>query len=140
MEQTEPGNLYGEITKLLEQFKLPGVDFKTIVDSRRKDIEALVNANRAALEGAQALGQKQVELLRDTLGELRSAIHEATAADASSSAKASDFAQRILQKTLQNMRELADTAYKAQSETVAVLNRRLQEDLQELRTMLQPKK
>ena len=140
MEQAARSDLYGDITKLLEQFKLPGIDVNAIVESRRKDIEALVNANRAALEGAQALGQKQVEILRNTLGELRSAIHDATAAEGSSSEKASHLVQQILQKTLQNMRELADTAYKAQSETVAVVNRRLQENLEELKAMLQPKK
>ena len=140
MEQAAPSDLYGDITKLLEQFKLPDIDTKAIVESRRKDIEALVSANRTALEGAQALGQKQIEILRNTLGELQSAIHNATAAGGSPSAQASEFVQQILQKTLQNMRELADTAYKAQSETVAVVNRRLQENLEELKAVLQPKK
>ena len=67
MEQTTSTNLFGDITKMLEQYKLPGIDVAAIVDMRRKDIEALMTANRVALEGAQSVGEKQVEILRSTL-------------------------------------------------------------------------
>ena len=46
---------------------------------RRKDIEALMTANRFVLEGAQSVGQKQVEMLRSTLDQLSSLIQQATA-------------------------------------------------------------
>ena len=37
-----------DINQLMEQFKMPGVDVSAIMESRRKDIEALVAANRQA--------------------------------------------------------------------------------------------
>ena len=44
-----------------------------------------------------------------------------------------------LQKALANMRELAEAGYKAQADTFAVVSRRVQENIQELKTLLQPK-
>ena len=32
MEQTTSTNLFGDITKMLEQYKLPGIDVAAIVD------------------------------------------------------------------------------------------------------------
>jgi hypothetical protein len=79
MNETTPTNLFGDIVKLLEQYKLPGIDIAAIIEMRRKDIEALMTANRVALEGAQSIGQKQVEILRSTLDQLSSLIQQATA-------------------------------------------------------------
>ena len=58
-----------DINQLMEQFKIPGVDVSAIMESRRKDIEALVAANRQAYEGMQKLGQRQAEMLRDAMAE-----------------------------------------------------------------------
>lgn len=79
MNETIPTNLFGDIVKLLEQYTLPGIDIAAIIEMRRKDIEALMTANRVALEGAQSIGQKQVEILRSTLDQLSSLIQQATA-------------------------------------------------------------
>jgi len=51
-------NPFGDVKKMIEQFKMPGVDMTAIVDARRKDIEALVAANAAAFEAMQALARK----------------------------------------------------------------------------------
>jgi len=101
-EQTPSANLYGDITKMLEHFKLPGLDVAAIVESRRKDIDALMTANRLALEAAQSLGQKQVEMLRHSLGEIRSAISSTstTKDPAQPASKNSELVQRVLQTVL----------------------------------------
>ena len=44
-----------DLTKLAEQFKLPGVDVSALVEWQRKDLEALAEANRQAYEGMKAL-------------------------------------------------------------------------------------
>ena len=40
-----------DFTKLMSQFRLPGVDFAALVDRERRNIEALAEANRIAFEG-----------------------------------------------------------------------------------------
>jgi len=142
MEQTTSTNLFGDIVKLLEQYKLPGIDVAAIVDMRRKDIEALMTANRVALEGAQSVGQKQVEILRGTLDQLSSLIQQATASGnmTEKTTKTRELVQQVLQRALENMRELAETAYKSQSDTYAVLTKRIQENLDEAKALLRPEK
>lgn len=50
-----------DFTKLLNQYKLPGVNFSAVIDYERKNIEALTRANRAVFEGWQALVTRQAE-------------------------------------------------------------------------------
>jgi phasin family protein len=142
MNETTPTNLFGDIVKLLEQYKLPGIDIAAIIEMRRKDIEALMTANRVALEGAQSVGQKQVEILRSTLDQLSSLIQQATASGSMTekTTKTGELVQQVLQRALENMRELAETAYKSQSDTYAVLTKRIQENLDEARALLGPEK
>jgi phasin family protein len=142
MNETTPTNLFGDIVKLLEQYKLPGIDIAAIIEMRRKDIEALMTANRVALEGAQSVGQKQVEILRSTLDQLSSLIQQATASGSMTekTTKTGELVQQVLQRALENMCELAETAYKSQSDTYAVLTKRIQENLDEARALLGPEK
>ena len=58
-----------DISKLMEQFKIPGVDLGAVVEARRKDIEALTQANQQAYQGMQALAQRQAEILKGDDGE-----------------------------------------------------------------------
>ena len=141
MESKPSPNLFGDFAKVFEQLKLPGLDVAAIVESRRKDIEALMTANRLALEAAQSLGQKQVEMLRHSLTEIRDAITHAGAAKGSEepAARNSELVQRILQTVLQDMRELSEAAFKAQSDTVAVVNKRIQDNIEEMKALLKPK-
>ena len=142
MNETTPTNLFGDIVKLLEQYKLPGIDIAAIIEMRRKDIEALMTANRVALEGAQSIGQKQVAIPRSTLDQLSSLIQQATASGSMTekTTKTGELVQQVLQRALENMRELAETAYKSQSDTYAVLTKRIQENLDEARALLGPEK
>src|SRR5258707_4513666 len=78
-EQRTSTNLFGDIIEMLERFKLPGIDAAAIIEPRRNDIEALIAANRVALEGVQSAGQKQVEILLGAMDQLRSLIQQATA-------------------------------------------------------------
>jgi phasin family protein len=142
MEQTTSINLFGDILKLLEQYKLPGIDVAAIIEMRRKDIDALMTANRVALEGAQSVGQKQVEILRSTLDQLSSLIRQASASESMTerTTKTRELVQQVLQRALENMRELAETAHKSQTDTYPVLTKRIQENLDEAKALLRPEK
>ena len=80
MSQPDAANPFGDFTKMLEQFKLPGFDVPAIMEARRKDMEALVQANQTAFQGMQSLAQKQADMLRTTLTELQSLTGQLSAA------------------------------------------------------------
>ncbi len=74
MDSTNPNSIFAEYKKVIGQFKLPGIDVGAILESRRKDIEAIAEANTTALAGVQSLAQKQSEILHTTLTELQSLV------------------------------------------------------------------
>jgi phasin family protein len=135
-----PGSLFGDLSKLIEQFKLPGIDLNAVMEARRKDIEALAAANRTALEGFQSLSQKQAQMLRTTMDQLQSLVRQMATTGGATSASTREVVQQTLQKTFESMRELAETAYKSQSDAFALVSRRVQENVEEVKALLQPKR
>jgi hypothetical protein len=53
---------FGDFTKMLEQFKLPGIDTAAFIEARRSGIVALTQANNVVYEGMQELLRKQAEI------------------------------------------------------------------------------
>ena len=129
-----------DITKILEQFKLPGVDINAIVEARRKDVEALTQANQIAYASMQALAQREAEILQQTMAEWQGAMAGmAGKSPTEMAAKGTELATQAFGRALSNMRELAEMASKSQTQTYEVLNRRFQENLEDLRKLMQPK-
>lgn len=137
---TQPGNLFAEYTKMIGQFKLPGVDIPALLEARRKDIEALAQANTTAIAGVQSLAQKQAEILRTTMSELQSVVGKLNAQGVAPAANTGEVVQQALHKALVDMQELADTAWRAQADSVAVVTKRVAERVEELKALLQPNK
>jgi phasin family protein len=139
MERPDAANPFGEFTRMLEQFRLPGFDVPAIMEARRKDVEALVAANQAALHGMQTLAQKQAEMLRSTLAELQALAGQMGTAGGAPSMQTAELVQQTLHKALADLQQLAQAAYQSQAESYAVIAKRVEENVQELKTLLQPK-
>jgi len=133
-----PATLTGEIMKILEQLKLPGLSLPALLDARRKDIEALAQANHIALTGAHTLAEKQRAMLQQAVRELQALVLErgGDAAAASTSPHLGDVARKALQDTLGNMRAMAELAAKSQAQAIDVVSERAQRSIEELRALL----
>ncbi|MFT0173010.1 phasin family protein [Paraburkholderia mimosarum] len=140
METTQPANVLAEYTKAITHFKLPGIDLAAILESRRKDIEALGLASSAALSGVQAIAQKQVAILQSAISGLQSLITKPAAQDAAPAANTGEVVQQAVKKSLADIQDLVDTAYRAQSDSVAVVTKRVAEHVEELKALVQSKK
>ena len=116
-----------DFTKLMNQFRLPGVDFAALVDRERKNIEALAEANRIAFEGWQRLVRRQAEILQETM---KKVVADAGQKDAK---KRADLAKEGFEKALANMRELAEMATKSQKEAFEVVRKRIEENVEDIR-------
>ena len=123
-ESTENA-VVGDLSKLVEQFKLPGVDINAIVEAQRKDMEALAEANRVAYEGIKALAARRNEILKDALTQWREAMQDVAGQDAMS--KAADTARQRVQQAMANFRELAQIEAQARNKAWKVVQDRFQE-------------
>jgi phasin family protein len=128
---------FGDIGKLIEQFKLPGIDVKAIVESQRKDMEALAEANRQAFEGIKALAERRNQILKESLLQWQEAMKDAGGKDAL--AKQADLAKKGVRKAMTDLRELAEMEAASRSKAWKVVQERFQENLANLQKLLQPK-
>lgn len=124
-----------DISKYMGDFKVPGVDVETLVGSQRKNIEALTQANKLAYDGLQAVLKRQVEILRQTMDEV--AVVSKDIAEPGNpqdkAAKQAELAKEAFERSLSNMRELAEMIAKANNEAFELLNRRFTQNLDEMR-------
>jgi phasin family protein len=133
-------NAFGDLTKMLEQFKLPGVDTQEIVEARRKDIDALAQANQAAYEGMQALANKQSELLKTAMADIQSAVKAAASGGgARDPGKQGELARKAYEKVLGDMKDLAEIARESQTDAMAKITQRGTEHLDEVKKMMKLK-
>ena len=137
MSAFDPAKFTEEMTKAFSAQSLPNVDPQQIMDSQRKNIEALSSANQVAAQGMQAIYARQVEIMQQAMDEARTVAEDMTAATdpRDAAAKQAEIAKVAYEKALANMRELAEMTAKANAEAADAINARITESLEELRDM-----
>ena len=138
---TVSSNPFGNLTAMLEQFKVPGIDMSSIVDARRKDVEALVEANKAAYEAMQVLARTQTEMLTQAMQSIQESAKGLSSGQAGvpDATKQAEVVRAAWAKMLADMTSLAEMAHKAQADSLARLTARAQENMEEFQQMLRPK-
>jgi phasin family protein len=120
---------------MIEKLKIPGVDTRALVDSRRKDIEALISANERAFAAFEALSRKQSDLLAELVREwqagAKEVIGEGGAADKLNQAAA--HAQKAFVDALAAMKDMAEIAATSSRDVVQILDKRFNDGIVELR-------
>ena len=128
-------NPFRDLTKTFEQFKMPGMDMNAFVDARRKDVEALVAANKITYEALQALAHTQSDMLTQAMQGMRESAKGMLAGGQSGGPQATDMtrhaesAQKAWQKMLADMQALAAMVQKAQRDATAGLTERATENM-----------
>ena len=136
---TAPKSFFADYANLIGKFRLPAFDYASVLESRRKDVEALAALNTTALAGMQSLGQKQAEIVQSTMTKWQSLVTKKDASATEVSAGAGEAVREALVKSVSNVQELAQTVYKAQADSFAVVSRRIAENVEEFKALLQPK-
>jgi len=81
-----------------------------------------------------------MDILQETAAEWQAAMSEAAKREGTNAARRADAAEKAFGKAFGNMRELAEMAAKAQTEAWEVVQKRFQENLADLRSLLVPPK
>lgn len=125
---------FADVQKLSEQFAVPGVDSSVLIESQRKNIETLTAANRAAYEGAQAMAQRQAEIMRETMSEAVKATRELTSTTNPKDqfVKQAQLMKQGYEAVVANMRELSEMNAKSGAMVMDLLSKRVSEGLDEV--------
>ncbi len=137
MKEVDPGKMMEEFSKMLKQYNLPGVDMDSLMASQKKNLEALTQANRVALEGMQAVAKRQAEILQETMNEASKAVDVLSKAGSPTevAAKQAELAKDAFERALANMRELAEMVAKSNEEATSTINARISATLDEIKDM-----
>lgn len=129
---------FGDLNKYVSDFKAPNLDFDGFVAAQRKNLETLTAANRIGVDAMQAVMKRQSEILRQSMDEFATAAREiATPGSApEKAAKQAEIAKDAFERTVVNVRELAEMVTRSNLEAVDLLNKRFAESLDEMRAGL----
>lgn len=126
-----------DFTKQLASMKLPGIDPEAIMAAQQKNMDALVEANKAAAAGYQDLFKKQMAIFEETMAEAQKHLKafDSTKLDAETAKHQAEIAKAAFEKALSNMQSLAEHAQKANAEAYEIVSARIKASMTELRDM-----
>lgn len=124
-------------TERLQSLNLNGTA-AALMENGRKDIEALVEANKRSYQGLQSVVQRQAEGLRQSITEWQGAMSGMPGQDLSTNlSKLDEMGRSAFQQALNDMRELAEVAAKSQSEAFEIVRQRIQDNVDQVQQLLQ---
>jgi phasin family protein len=130
-----------EFRKLLDGLKLPATpDADALMRAHQRNIEALSAANRIALEGAQAVAKRHMEIMQQTMAELTETMKALAASEApqDKAAKQAELLKSAYERAVANTREIGDLIQRANGEALGALNQRVSEAIDEMKALLKP--
>lgn len=123
-----------DLNKLFEQAKA-NFNPEVLVEAQKKNVAALVEANKVAAAGYQDIFKRQVAMYEETVATLQQTLSELgdTALTAEAQAKQVEVAKAAFEKAVANLTELAEAAKKANEEAFEVVAARVRESVEELK-------
>ena len=123
-----------DFTKAFADGKMPEVDHEALFAAQKKNMDALVAANQAAAAGFQDLFKKQLSIFETTLAEAQAQMKDLDLKVDSKSAQAkAELAKTAFEAAIGNMKDLAETAQKANSDAYEIVSARVKESVDELK-------
>lgn len=122
--------------------RLPAMpDMEVVVGAYRKNLEALSEANRVALEGAQAVARRHMEIMQQTMTDLTEQLRGVSAHDSPQvrATRQAELLKHAYESAVANMRDLGDLIQRANHEAVETLNHRFSEAMDEMKTLIDKK-
>jgi phasin family protein len=124
------------VGQTLERLNLSGVA-STIAEGRRKDLAALVAANKKSYEGLQAVVARQTAMLKNAVTEWQSIAQGMSPSRGGQGlGRIDEVAKQTFTLALENIRELGELAARSQAEAFEIVRRRIMENVEEVNALI----
>ena len=121
------------------KFNMPNLDMTALKEAQNKNVQAMTAANRAMLEGTQALMKRQSEMLKQVVSEASEAA-KSLGSSANNPQEAIQNQIKMLEKSvseaLANFAEISEMVKNTQDETTKVMTTRFNDSMAELRATI----
>lgn len=128
----------GDFTKLFAEMKLPAMpDMEAFVAANRRNIETFTAANRIAMEGAQAIARRNMEIMQQSMAELTEGMKALATVEGpqAKAAKQAEMLKLAYERAVANMQELRDLIQHSNAEALALINQRFVEAMDEVKAL-----
>ncbi|MGI4799266.1 MAG: phasin family protein [Janthinobacterium lividum] len=129
-----------EFSRMFGDMKFPMMpDMEGFLSAHRRNMETLASANRVALEGAQTVAKRHMEIVQQTMQEMTETIRELTTTESpqARAARQAELVKQGYERAVAHMRELADLIQRSNGEALSMLNHRFTEAMDEVKAMAQ---
>ena len=127
-----------DFSKVFKNMNVPPMpDMEAVLTAHKRNLEALTEANRVALEGAQAVARRHMEIMQETMTGLTTNLKELTHSDtaAERASRQADLLRQAYESAVSNTRELGDLIQKSNAEAMNKLNQRFSEAMVEMKSL-----
>ncbi len=129
-----------DFTKLFENYQSVPFDMQAFMETQRKNIQAITEAQQAAFEGVQALAHRQAEIISQMVEDnstlAKGALSEGTPEE--KMAKNADIFKAAYERSIQNMNELSELINKSNQSATKIINKRVSASVNELKAAIKP--
>ena len=126
-----------QFQEMLSNAPIANLDPGAIAESQRKNMEALMEANQAAVSGAQNLLQRQSEMMQAALSEAAGAVKSLSESEPSELAEKNiDLIEEAMTKSMSNFSEIAEMIEGIYGEMSEKVEQRMKQNLEELKETL----
>lgn len=115
----------------------PGLDLSGVLESQRKNIETLTNANKLVFQNARDMMTRQTEMFRSAMEEATAMMREAKdIRDPKSAAtQQTKLIQLGIEKSIASMRDIAESMSESSGKALEVANQQMTENMIEIRAL-----
>ena len=129
---------FSEFTRMFANLKMPAApNMDAFVAASRRNMEVITAANRIALEGAQAVGKRHMEIMQQGMAEMTEAMRALALPEApqAKAAKQAELLKNAYEHAVANMKELGDLIQRSNGEAIGLLNTRFAEAMEEVKAL-----
>jgi phasin family protein len=129
-----------EFVKLMAHMKFPAMlDMNALVGAHSRNMEALAASMRIAVEGAQTIAKRQMEIMQQAVTDLTEGLRSLSTTNGqhANGAEPAEWAKRTYQHAVANARELAELMQHSNREALDQLHRRFVAGMDEICSILE---
>ena len=127
-----------EFSRMFADMKMPAMpDMEAFLSVQRRNMEVLSAANRVALEGAQTVARRHMEIVQQTMSDMTDSMRQMSNPDSpqARAAKQAEMVKQGYERAVTHMRELADLIQQSNGEALGLLNQRFAEAMDEVKQL-----
>jgi phasin family protein len=133
--------IFGDVSRMFSEMRFPASlpDTGALMAAHRRNMDALSQANRMALEGAQAVARRHMEIMQQTMTELTEHVRELASSETpqAKAARAAELLKRSYEHAVANIRELSDLIQRSNTEALGLLDHRFKEAMDEVKHLIE---